>query len=1196
MEMYMKWQRLLCMAALLCVGMPLAAAVAGKLTGTPIGSPNVDYATGESSATVNTLACAFDGNPDTYYASLDRSNTWVGLDLGTPHVITRVGWMSRTGQPGRVQLALFEGANKADFSDAVPLYLVPDAGANGRRFYADVQVSRGFRYVRYVGPNDARCNVAEVEFYGTEGVGDDTRFYQVANIPTLSIHTQAGTDPQDKETEMKSNMVLVYDGGARIQEYPMLIRGRGNASWGFPKKPYRIKFNDGKSHHMLKDSPLESPAKAKKWTLINNYGDKTLMRNCVAFEMSRRLGLAYTPYCQLVDVILNGEYKGCYQLCDQITVDKNRVAITEMEPDDDAGEAITGGYLVEVDAYASQETSWFTSTHGIPVTIKSPGDDDITLKQKSYVKRAFNLMESSLWSSKFQDDSVGYRSKLDLESFLRHFIVGELSGNTDTYWSTYMYKDRNQTPFYVGPVWDFDLAMDNDSRIYPVNNRTNWVYRSGGSAANGMTAFVSRALQDAYTSNRLKEIWAGMRRSGKFTGESLVAYVDSLAQLLEPSQRLNFIRWPILNSYVHQNPRVYGSYAGEVNVLRNFLPARIQWIDDFLGYGKTKEYVDSTFYIKSPADLVEFATAVNSGANRSMGYLTQDIDMSHHTDEFLPIGSDKYPFMGLFDGRGHTISNLHVKGADNCGLFGTVSGGVQIQDFILGPSCSVSGGSYVGIVGVSADGGTVTIERVGNEAPITGTGVNVAGIIGCNMHNSCQFVIHDCYNTGTITGSSESAAISGWLGVNAEVTGCWNVGAVTGYEAGRDMARYGGDSPLSGCYSTWGDQVPLVSTAEVASGALCYRLNEPKGDNTLWYQQLGEDAHPVFSAAHGRVILNPDGTYSNEKVMLGDVQQDDLLTLTDADWEAEHIVGRTPADFYQPNADANSDGSVDVLDVVTIVGKTVGQDIAFAPGTSSGFRLYSSNTSVKCGGTRKVNLWLSSSRNVTACQADIVLTGALTVDTAEVSVGNMHSSTHVLKCGAQGDTLRVLSYSTGNAPLLALNGTLLSLTLRGGEEFDGGSMTLENVLMTTADGNVYRPAGATYTVSFAKTYVSGITLSESELGMVIGDIHRLGATVLPLTATNPTLSWKSSDEGVATVDDYGTVTAHAAGTAIITAQATDGSGAKATAQVTVVDGTGVMPIESIPATAEIYTLAGMRVSKPSRGGIYLIDGTKVLVR
>lgn len=1190
------WRQVVCLITMLGMSVTLSAAVGSKLKGTPIGSPNVDYSTGMSSETVNTLACAFDGNPDTYYASLDRSNTWVGLDLGTPHIITRVGWVSRTSQPKRVQLGLFEGANRPDFLDAVPLYLIPQAGANHKHFYADVNVSRGFRYVRYVGPNDARCNIGEVEFYGQEGVGDNTRFYQVTNLPTLIMHTVDGYDPKDKVNQMPSYMALIYDRGTRIQEDTMLLRGRGNASWGFPKKPYRIKFYDGKSKRLLMGTPQESPAKAKKWTLINNYGDKTLMRNIVAFELSRRLGLAYTPYCQPVDVILNGEYKGCYQLCDQITVDKNRVAIAKLTPDDNTEPTVSGGYLVEVDAYASQETSWFSSAHGIPVTIKSPGDDDITMQQKSYVKRAFNLLEGALWSSSFKDEKVGYRSKLDVESFLRHFIVGELSGNTDTYWSTYMYKNREQVPFYVGPVWDFDLAMDNDVRIYPVSNRTDWVYRSGGSAAAGMVSFVNRVLQDPYAAARLRMIWAEMRRSGAFSEESLTAYIDSTAQVLDASQRLNFTRWPILNSIVHQNPVALGSYDAEVNVLHNFFHDRLKWIDNFLGYANGKLYTDSVFHIKSATDLVEFAVAVNSGANRSEAYLANDINMSGFSGDFRCIGTAQHPFQGIFDGRGHTISNLNIVGNDNCGLFGTVSDGVQIRDFVFDSSCSIKGGSYVGLVGVTKPGGQVTIERVGNEAPVTGSGRNVSAILGCNMSNGCQIIMRDCYNTGNISGGFESGALSGWLGNNAQVSGCWNTGQVTGCDDGREVLRYGSTINITNCYSTFGTQLPQVTDEAVRSGELCYKLNQPKGDKPLWFQRLGEDAHPVFDISHGKVLRNDDGTYSNEKVLMGDVQKDDLLTLTDADWEAEHIVGRTPAGFFSDNADVNYDGAVNVLDVVGIIGGIGGETIHFQPDNEGKARMYSSNSSIKSGSTRKLNVWMSAPRGITACQADIILNGALAVDTQNVNLGNMFSDTHVLKRGMQQDNVRVLAYSTANNSFKTLNGTFISFILQAEEGFTGGTVTLANQVLTTANGTTYHPADVTYNVSLAKTYVTSIALSESSLGLVVDDVHRLGVSVLPATATNPKLSWKSSSDAVATVDEYGTVTARSVGTATITAKATDGSGVQASVQVTVVDGTGVMAIESIPATAEIYSLTGMRVLKPSRGGIYIIGGTKVLVR
>ncbi|MBR5883843.1 MAG: CotH kinase family protein [Bacteroidaceae bacterium] len=830
-----------------------------KLSGTPIGSPNVDYSTGQTSSTVNTPACAFDGDLNTYYASYDRSFTWVGLDLGTPHVITRIGWSPRNHElgPQRVLLGLFEGSNRPDFLDAVPLYLIPEQGVIGRMDYTDVNVSRGFRYVRYVGPSDVRCNIAELEFYGYEGAGDDSRFYQITNLPTLSIHVYSGQEPYDKTHELESNMTLVYDGGTRIQEYPITARLRGNASQGFPKKPYRIKFNDGKSHHMMKDSPLESPAKAKKWTLINNYGDKTLMRNILSFEVSRRLGMPYTPYCQPVDVVMNGEYKGCYQLCDQITADPNRVNITEMEPSDNEEPNITGGYLVEVDAYASGEKSWFQTKRGMPVTIKEPSEDDITPQQKQYITDYFNLLEDAVFSANFRDSTEGYRKYLDLSSFIKHFIVGEFTGNTDTYWSTYMSKNRNSDYFVVAPSWDFDLAFNNDARIYPVCNRNSWVYTRGGSSAPNMNNFVTRILSDPYADSMLKEMWEEKTASGDFDPESLVHFVDSMAQVLDASQRLNFIRWPILDTRVHENAFALGSYEAEVGVLREYIPERVAWITDYLDY-QDVEIRDTTIHIASAEDLINFAKYVNHGGVGSKGILTADIDMEGKTG-YQPIGKEGMAYVGEFDGQGHVISNLHIKGGNYTGLFGVVSGGAYIHDFTLDSSCSIEGVAFVGVVGGSNDTGPVTIDKVGNEADVTGVAQNVSGIFGCNMNSSATIYLSNCYNTGRITGGNESATISGWLGSNAVVDNCYNIGEVSGTEGSKTFAR-GGFSHMN-CYETGGRQVPSINASQIADGELCYLLNDGR---ETWRQNLGSDAHPVLRRTHSVVYYDAgNGSYYN---------------------------------------------------------------------------------------------------------------------------------------------------------------------------------------------------------------------------------------------------------------------------------------------------------------------------------------------
>lgn len=567
---------------LLILTLPLTAVESQLLTGTPIGSsPSVDYSNNSASTTVNLPSAAFDGDLNTFYASYGRSYTWVGLDLGTPHVITRAGWSPRNDGvgPERVVLGMIEGANRSDFLDAVPLYLIDQKGVIGEMHYADIMVSKGFRYVRYVGPHDKRCNIAELEFYGHAGEGDDSKFYLPSGIPVVIMNTVNAEEPYDKEHNIPSYVRIIDTDNSYVID-TATTRLRGNASLNFAKKPYRIKFES-------KQRPLDAPAKAKKWTLISNYGDKTLMRNLLAFHISKVIGMPYTPYGRSVDVILNGEYKGCYQLCDQIEVNKNRVNIDELETSDISGEALTGGYLWEIDAYADQEVSWFNSNHNIPVTIKSPDEEDITPEQSKYVADFFNKMEETVYATYFDNKDYGWRSILDAETFLKHFLIGELSGNTDTYWSVYQYKKRGEDKAYTGPVWDFDIAFDNDYRTYPLNNKSEFVCFNGGSTAGSMGQFVRRVvLQDAQTIPELREIWAVARCNG-IDSASLCMWIDSIAEEIDRSQTFTFMRWDILNRQEHMNPVARGSFAAEVAYLKDYISKRVEWMDKRLGYVHT---------------------------------------------------------------------------------------------------------------------------------------------------------------------------------------------------------------------------------------------------------------------------------------------------------------------------------------------------------------------------------------------------------------------------------------------------------------------------------------------------------------------------------------------------------------------------------------------------------------------------------
>ena len=560
----------------------LTVSAADKLPATAFGSP----AAGNDFMVENIT----DGNIDTYFQTSVGRFGYCALDLGEPHVISRIGFACRNNNSGRARtrLGMFEGANSPDFSDAVPLQMIKDFVSGGEINYFDVECSLGVRYVRFVGPEGSQTPVAELEVYGEKGEGNTSRMWQITNLPTLVINTANFQAPYDKENEIPSSVIIISENGTDYFNKTAGVRERGNASRQFPKKPWRLKFDK-------KTAVLDSPAEAKKWTLINNYGDKTLMRNILAFEVARKLEMDYVPFCRPVDVVMNGEYQGCYQLCDQIDIRENRLDITEMTKDDVEGDALTGGYFLEVDGYANEEPVWFqTRRYFLPITIKSPDDGDIQPQQLKYITDYINRMEQSMPSGNYGEagynaEPLGfpYRDLFDTESFIRHMLVNEVAGNTDCYWSTYWYKERNDPKVYTGPVWDFDLGFDNDNRTYHVweRSRNGYLWASGfASAAGNMRYLAERILlKDPATQGEIRDIWAQARENG-LSAEWLNDLVEQTAAELDQSQHLNFLRWPILNQWIHMNPQVAYSYAGELSVLNRYIDAQMEHLDQVIGY------------------------------------------------------------------------------------------------------------------------------------------------------------------------------------------------------------------------------------------------------------------------------------------------------------------------------------------------------------------------------------------------------------------------------------------------------------------------------------------------------------------------------------------------------------------------------------------------------------------------------------
>ncbi|MBR5240609.1 MAG: CotH kinase family protein [Muribaculaceae bacterium] len=393
------------------------------------------------------------------------------------------------------------------------------------------------------------------------------QYVQLTNIPTIFINTVNGVGVTSKDNYVEAYVTVrgAKNAEDNITEVLTEIKGRGNSTWGMAKKPYRLKFDK-------KIKFLGNEAKEKNWVLLANYADKTLLRNALAFETARNMfDFGFTPSVTFVDVVLNGKNLGNYTLTDQVEVKSKRVPVLEQEETTTLNDPeITGGYLIEVDGFADSEISWFQTNKGMKVTIKYPKDDEINSDQSYYISNYTQQMETALFSSSYTNAETGWRKYVDETSLVDWYIACELFGNSDSWWSTYMYKERGEI-FKLGPLWDFDIAFNNDDRLGDATQKLMRTY------AHDPKTWIARWWQDAGFQANVKARWGELRSKG--LKSFMNNYIDEAAELLDESQENNFNVWNILSSKVYRELAARGSYEAEVNFLKQYVINRISYLD-----------------------------------------------------------------------------------------------------------------------------------------------------------------------------------------------------------------------------------------------------------------------------------------------------------------------------------------------------------------------------------------------------------------------------------------------------------------------------------------------------------------------------------------------------------------------------------------------------------------------------------------
>ena len=281
-----------------------------------------------------------------------------------------------------------------------------------------------------------------------------------AEVPTIYINTDDGEDITSKEYFKKATITIDGHGIFPSMEDSVQIKGRGNSSWGWPKKPYRLKFAE-------KVKPL-GMTKGKNWVLLSNYQTGSLMTNAIGMKAANLMGAAAANHIVPVDLYINGEYRGNYNLTEKVGLANNSV---EVEDENVAA-------LLELDSYYDEpEGQKFRSwPYNLPINVKEPdfseGTTSLTLET---IETDFNLFMQTVY------DGEDISQHVNVEQLVRFLMVNELICNFELYHpkSTFCYREdfvSEDSKYVFGPVWDLDWAFgyEGNKRYFQDNATSNY--------------------------------------------------------------------------------------------------------------------------------------------------------------------------------------------------------------------------------------------------------------------------------------------------------------------------------------------------------------------------------------------------------------------------------------------------------------------------------------------------------------------------------------------------------------------------------------------------------------------------------------------------------------------------------------------------------------------------------------------------
>ena len=382
-------------------------------------------------------------------------------------------------------------------------------------------------------------------------------------VPRITFTTENGNGTKLLKSDGYVNAEVSIedvDGTSFSDSVTMKVRGNSTAFDSIAKKSYNFKFS--------KKKDVLNMGSGKKWALISNIFDPTLARNFVAFSLAKELGIQYTSDFKVVEVVVDGSFRGCYLLIEPVGDGRDRVDI------DVKGEDGKKDFLIELEASREEDDVTYFKSNGIRFAVSEP--DPPSEEQTNYIKSTMDDVISTIRNG--AKDEI--ESKIDIDSFVKFYLLNEFLKTVDFNFSSvfYYYKDGK---LYAGPPWDYDLSSGNVNESFSARYASS--YKTDGLFISNYNLYKWLCAKEWFYDLAKAEFSVHYSYFSRIPSENGI--IDSFYNTYENVIKRNFNNagWKVNGYYVNVMKRPLTTYEENYDFYVNWCRERVEWLRDYFG-------------------------------------------------------------------------------------------------------------------------------------------------------------------------------------------------------------------------------------------------------------------------------------------------------------------------------------------------------------------------------------------------------------------------------------------------------------------------------------------------------------------------------------------------------------------------------------------------------------------------------------